>query len=140
MDYPAKKMDAYSVLFQGSMHADHLRSVIRKAKAAEFDEDRVERLKRSLCKVCHYLSSQIGGAAMSDQACGICGKRQVYGSTYTDALCMDCAKEHALCKHCGADRELRPNRRKFAWIKPPADPEPAPARAGSVFILPLKSE
>ena len=55
---------------------------------------------------------------MTTRPCAICHKDVLYGSTCTDVLCDECAKLHDLCKHCGADRELRRNRRKFAWITP----------------------
>jgi len=42
-----------------------------------------------------------------------CGKDQLYGNTRTDALCLECAQETMLCKHCGGDRELRTERRDW---------------------------
>ena len=118
MNQPPKKMDRYSVQFATSIADRHVAETIRHAKAAEFDEDRVARLKASNCKFCYYIyNSRIGGAAMTERPCGICGKVVMYGSTCTDAVCHDCAKKHSLCVHCGADLELRPNRRKFDWVK-----------------------
>ena len=68
------------------------------------DPDGKNRHKKQLCKVCYYTrGSRIGGAAITFRDCGVCGKEQSYGSTTTDALCLECAREQMLCKHCGAD-------------------------------------
>lgn len=84
---------------------------------AQQDSHKVDRLKACLCKLCFYVHAErIGGAAMTTSPCGICAEDMIFGSTNTNALCIKCAKEHDLCAQCGADRELRPMRRKFAWL------------------------
>lgn len=77
------------------------------------DPTKLDRVtKKSECKVCYYIhNARIGGAAMTYRDCGICGSKELYGSTSTDVLCMKCAQEYKLCKHCGADRELKPRRK-----------------------------
>ena len=72
---------------------------------------------------------------MTTRPCAICHKDVLYGSTCTDVLCDECAKLHDLCKHCGADRELRRNRRKFAWITP--EPRRAVPAKGVVQMAPM---
>lgn len=79
------------------------------------DPRKEERLARCECPACFYFS-RIGGAAMTRRLCMSCGKIELYGSTNTDALCPDCAKEHSLCKHCGGDLDMRTRRRN--WPKP----------------------
>ncbi len=64
------------------------------------------------CKKCFYIyPARIGGSAMTMEPCGVCGKEVWYGNTSTDRLCMTCALEHKLCKHCGGDVEMRPRRK-----------------------------
>lgn len=86
----------------------------RRHEDIEGDARKGERLAAQECKGCHYFQ-RIGGAAITKQPCMCCGKEQTYGSTNTDALCMDCAKANDLCKHCGGDIELRARRR--TWPK-----------------------
>lgn len=76
------------------------------------DARKNERLKRHECKACFY-ASRIGGAAMTTRPCMSCGSEEMYGSTATDVLCMDCATKHGLCKHCGGDLEMRTRRKDW---------------------------
>jgi hypothetical protein len=89
------------------------------AKRVEQDVDKPKRLERHECKACFY-SQRVGGAAITSRKCMCCDTSQTYGSTNTDVLCVKCAKEHALCKHCGGDLELRERRRNWP-IKPTLD-------------------
>ena len=78
--------------------------ITRLAESLKKDPDKKARLEKRLCKICYYSrGSRIGGAAITFKDCGFCGKEQSYGSTITDVLCLDCAKDQSLCKHCGAD-------------------------------------
>ena len=82
------------------------------------DADKVQRKKALECKTCFYLKrGRIGGCAMTDFPCGICGIKCMAGSTNTDRLCANCSKEHQLCIYCGSDLELRV-RRKFNLPSP----------------------
>lgn len=76
------------------------------------DSDKEEREKVSECKYCYY-SRNIGGASCTTRDCACCGKTMHFGSTNTDSLCLDCANQHFLCKHCMGDRGMRPRRRKW---------------------------
>jgi hypothetical protein len=76
------------------------------------DPDRKERLVAHRCKSCFYFRS-MGGSAITRQPCACCGKPDAYASTNTDVLCLECAKEHSLCKKCGGDLEMRERRRKW---------------------------
>lgn len=81
-------------------HSDNLRN----------DPDKKERIEAHECVVCFY-GSRFGGAAMTEQDCMSCGEEQLYSSTATDVLCNKCAKDNNLCKHCGADIELKQRRK-----------------------------
>jgi len=49
---------------------------------------------------------------MTSRPCGLCEKPQMFGSTATNPICLDCGVKYELCIQCGADVKLRP-RRKF---------------------------
>jgi len=88
------------------------------------DPERKERLAKQECVVC-YKSSRIGGAAMTTTLCGICAKEMHFGSTNADWLCHECAKAAGLCRHCGADIELKHRRKRTlpAIVPTPPDTE-----------------
>jgi hypothetical protein len=110
--------DGYQMQFATTMRAKHLREIIENARNAEQDSDRVARLAKGLCKYCHYIhTTRIGGAAMTTVTCGVCQAEMTFGSTSTDALCLECARKHKLCKRCGADSELRTMRRDLKFAK-----------------------
>lgn len=88
------------------------------AQKFQNDPQKAERIVACLCRLCFY-DSRFGGAAITDEPCMSCGKPQTYGSTSTDALCLECAQETGLCKHCGGDRELRVNCRNWPAPKVP---------------------
>ena len=87
-------------------------NTLEHAKELKEDPRKKERMQANECKVCFY-GSRIGGASMTNRECMSCGKDELYASTATDVLCMDCAKKHKLCKHCGADIELRVRRKEW---------------------------
>lgn len=89
------------------------REVIKNALKIVNDPDQAARKEASCCVRCYYVT-QVGGAAMTTWYCGICGAKDMHGSTNTPCLCKACAKEHGLCFRCGADMELK-NRRKQKW-------------------------
>src|SRR5690349_20645993 len=76
------------------------------ADMARKDSRKEDRLARHECIGCFY-GVRIGGAAITQQPCMCCNVAQTYTSTATDALCMDCAKEHSLCKRCGGDLDMK---------------------------------
>lgn len=93
-----------------------VREQVELAKRISDDTDKQRRLVEQNCKRCFY-GSRIGGAAMTTQPCMCCHTQVMYGSTATDALCMDCAKENDLCKRCGGDIELRTRRKDWPTAK-----------------------
>lgn len=113
MNRPAKQIDQVHVTRATDHAISCQKDVITRALEAATDPHKTERLTACQCIRCYYIyPDRIGGAAMTVQPCGVCGKDVMYGSTATDVLCLPCAKEHELCKHCGGDVHMRP-RRKF---------------------------
>lgn len=116
MERPRAKINADSVRM-ATDHAIHYgEETVRRAIEYLADDKRKERRAAGKCRLCFYVwVSRIGGAAITTQPCGVCGKEVMYGSTATDKLCPFCAVKHQLCKQCGADVELRP-RRKYKEV------------------------
>jgi hypothetical protein len=110
MQRPAKKIDSASVQRATAMTRSMIETMIRDVERAQIDPEKDQRKAKGTCIVCYYIRSGLAGQAITSQPCGICHKDQMYGSTNTDALCLECATEHQLCKHCGADIKLRPLR------------------------------
>lgn len=92
---------------------EKIQSVLDYAQQLETDPRREERLAKQFCKACFYGPPRVAGAAMTTQPCMCCGEDQQYGSTNTDVLCLDCAKAHDLCKHCGGDLALQLDRKDW---------------------------
>ena len=86
--------------------------LLRHADEVRDDSRKRDRQDRHECRACFY-GGRIGGAAMTRRDCMCCGESQLYGSTATDVLCLECAKIHKLCKHCGGDLEMRTRRREW---------------------------
>lgn len=92
---------------------------LKRAKEIENDTRKDERKVAQRCKACFYFTG-FAGAAMTMQPCMSCHSPEQYGSTNTDALCLSCAREFDLCKHCGGDLEMRERRRE--WPEPKIKP------------------
>lgn len=90
-------------------------SAIERAKALEADERRDERIASQRCKACFYFP-RMAGQAITAQPCACCAAPQTYSNTDTDVLCLPCASEHALCKHCGGDLDMRAARRSWPTV------------------------
>lgn len=112
MEQKPMKMDKVNMLLATNHALRRVVHIIELAKAMQTDADREKRMERHECLACFH-GGKIGGAMMTERPCGLCGTLQMYGSTCTDALCLRCAQEHRLCKHCGGDIDMRANRRKW---------------------------
>tara|TARA_Y100000310_G_scaffold342020_1_gene443365 strand:- start:910 stop:1257 length:348 start_codon:yes stop_codon:yes gene_type:complete len=109
-----KNWDLYAVQFATSQQKETYTSVLSRAKKSSEDANKHERLEKSECKVCYYLyPSRIGGNVTTVCHCGICGKEMRFGNTCVDEICLDCAKEHRLCCHCGGTIDLRDRRKQL---------------------------
>jgi hypothetical protein len=115
---PRKKLDRVEFVRITDTQEHWLQFEIDRGKALAEDPNKGVRQKLNFCRLCYYSPGRLGGAAITTQPCGLCGVEQSFGSTATDVLCPACAKAHSLCKRCGADRELRPRRRKWPDAAP----------------------
>lgn len=104
---PAKQIDLCEVLRSTDLALDRM----DRARMLIEDPRESDRLAAQECRPCFY-SSKAGGAACSSSDCGGCGATVRSGSTNVPRLCKDCARKLRLCRHCGADINLR-NRRKL---------------------------
>lgn len=113
MEQSAKKIDNTTVQWATDMAIHYSKERIESSLRFMADKEKKERVAKGECAFCFYMRNErIGGAAMTSRPCGVCGKDQMYGSTNTDEICLDCSKEHQLCKYCGGDIHMRA-RRKF---------------------------
>ena len=105
----AKKInyDLSTCLFRTAM----MRDILNGYKRIVEDPDYHDRIINQECQVCYY-GSRVGGSSMTITECGICNKEMTFGNTDVDVLCIDCAMNKRVCKHCGADMEYK-NRRKL---------------------------
>lgn len=106
-DLSKRKFDLCNVLTSTSWAQEY----VDKCKLIVEDPDKVLRLEAQECVVCFY-NSRLGSAVVTDRPCCLCEIMLYCGSSCIDRLCKDCAEKYKLCKHCGADINLR-NRRKF---------------------------
>lgn len=74
------------------------------------DPDLGARTNTQKCVVCFYLNHRIVQQAFFSQPCGICEVPQTYCNSDTNILCLKCAQEHGICRHCGADFNLNEDR------------------------------
>ena len=110
MRHPTSNFNVRTII-TGSIRAkEQVKHVLDLADNFKKDPDRKRRMQRHYCISCHY-DSRIGGSAMTNQACAACGVDEMYSSTATDKLCMDCAKKTETCKCCGGDIKMRVNRK-----------------------------
>ena len=77
---------------------------IKRWKDYENDIKKDYREKKHLCRECCYLKSWIGGAVMTTSKCELCGREIINTSTNTDKVCVKCAKELNICRHCGGKK------------------------------------
>ena len=101
-----KHFDLVEVLNQTMWRKDQ----VKLSEKIVYDPDKKARLAKQECVVCFYYP-RVGGAMISFSNCGLCGKEMRFPSTNVDKLCPECAKEHRLCKHCGADIHLKSRRK-----------------------------
>ena len=67
------------------------------------DPDKETRKISQLCKLCYYRSA-VGGDALTISQCP-CGAMILNESTNKDELCINCAKEKNMCRHCGKEMD-----------------------------------
>ena len=80
--------------------------VIAKALLFANDTEKEKRLKEMLCPSCAYGGGYLVGQAFTKWNCFACDKEGMHHNTGVPRLCLDCAKELALCSRCLADINL----------------------------------
>jgi len=81
--------------------------LVKLAENLQRDPQLELRIQENVCVTCFYTErGQIVMNAFHHQPCGLCLTPQIYVNSRTDVLCLKCANEHSLCKHCGADWNL----------------------------------
>lgn len=102
-------VDRVSVERDNSRQRDYIDHIVARYNQLTLDPNRKERMAAQQCVVC-WKAGRIGGAACTSRQCGLCDTTLHSGSTNIDVLCHECARRAKLCRHCGADLELK-NRR-----------------------------
>lgn len=111
MQRNAVKIDAATVMRATTLANGWKRDTLKTAEKLKVDAERDKRVAEQLCETCYYLrKGGLAGQAITTQPCGICAAPQTYSSTATHVLCLSCAVSNELCKRCGADFDLKPNR------------------------------
>lgn len=75
-----------------------------KSKLNDYDKDPHKFIRQGemICRHCYYIENdRIAGQAFCTKNCSNCGKEMNFATTDTDELCIQCAKELNVCKHCG---------------------------------------
>lgn len=122
MQRPARSFSPTDLRFVTGIASRQAADAIKAAQDAVNDAQKEERLAAQQCKGCFYLRRRVLAAqAFTDQPCACCLVVQRYSSSNTDALCMSCAQEHRLCKHCSADIDLDTTRQD--WPDRPSFPD-----------------
>ena len=112
-----KIIDRASIEYATGYAKGYFDKTKKRISDAENDVDRAERLGKGLCIFCYYLvPDRIGGCAITSTECGICDNEITFGSTNVDKICPECSKENGLCKHCGADIELKQKRKPYPFM------------------------
>lgn len=114
MNHPQRKLTVDSIQWATNRAKDWCEDYPAKALAMLTDSDKKKRIERQECKSCFYLNTgRIGGAAITQKPCDLCGVEMCFGSTCTDRICNQCSKENELCAFCGGDIHMRVLRR---WV------------------------
>lgn len=112
------------ITYSTSMGKQHLKEMEQRLFQVRHDTQKAQRLKYHVCKHCYYVVNRIGGAAITTKPCRICDTPQTYSSTFTDTLCMDCAKHNGLCKQCGGDIDMKIRRKPYPFQEKNDEPSP----------------
>ena len=112
MEMKAQKMNVCNMVYATERAKRNVNAILERAEELKNDPQKTKRVVANECISCFY-SSGIGGSAMTNRPCMSCGLNELYGSTYTDVLCLNCAKTHGLCKHCGGDINMKVRRKEW---------------------------
>lgn len=92
---------------------DFLKNTEKMMNGIKEDVNKKDRLSKSTCLVCYYdrRGIMVTNASVTTN-CRSCNKKITFGNSNTDEVCLECAKEHKLCVHCGSDIEYK-QRKKY---------------------------
>lgn len=110
MQFKQKKITLYDVQWATQSARDRIDYHSKIALRLLNDDEKQIRMTKSLCPVCYYSDSRIGGSAITHTNCSLCEKELCFSNTCTDKLCEICAMGKGLCKHCGAAVNLKISR------------------------------
>ena len=105
------RIDSASIESATYFSKEHASSILERAKKIQEDVGREERLAKQNCVIC-FTGGKVGGAMCTTSLCGICSKEMHFSSTCTDKLCLGCARDNLLCRHCGGDIDMKKRRNK----------------------------
>lgn len=100
------------------MNRQSAESMVKRGIQIELDSDKEKRQAALLCPYCYYGGARMAGQAFTTAYCGLCKASRLFSNTDVDRVCEDCATKHDLCIHCGADRELRKDRKVWPETVP----------------------
>lgn len=109
-----RNIDSASIERANYYALETIKYTVERAERYKSDPCKQARLQASECIVC-YRAGRIGCAAITQVDCGICGVEMSFPSTNVDVVCFHCALNNNLCKHCGADIELKSRRKLRAF-------------------------
>lgn len=112
MEMKAQKMSVCNMVYATERAKRNIQAILDHAEEVKSDRQKNQRMSAHKCISCFY-GSGIGCSAITSRPCMSCGENQMYGSTYTDVLCLVCAKKHNLCKHCGGDIDMKTRRKEW---------------------------
>lgn len=101
-----KKFDLEDVRFRTSIQKSRVIDYENITRKLLNDPEREQRLKSQNCVCCYYISV-MAGQGFTSSKCNNCNVEMMFSTTSTDRLCESCAKEFKVCKHCGADLNLK---------------------------------
>ncbi len=113
MNMKPQAMNIANMVYATERSKDRVKQFMDLAARITADSERSERKTKQECVACFYIVGRIGGAAITKRPCMSCGLDQMYGSTNTDVLCIECAHKHNLCKHCGGDVDMKVRRKNW---------------------------
>lgn len=107
MDFKFRQITKRDIQWATDMQKERMQLTTRLALNYANDPEKKTRLAKQYCIPCYYRESTVAGAAMTSNHCAVCAKEMFWSSTHNEKLCHDCAKEHGLCKECGATVTLK---------------------------------
>jgi hypothetical protein len=124
MRFRRKQIDLCTVENQNSFHRYWINYTTETLDRIKSDADKRRRHENQECQLCFYRTGVMACAAMTQAQCGLCDEIVRSGNSNIDALCKGCAKEYGLCKHCGADIDLKNHRNRVIPKPTPTKDEP----------------